>query len=164
MARTVNVAQRGDTELHRVVLGITEIAGDVVAGRAAYLKAGCYACHGGIKNRQTTIFGPALNGVTLRLKRTELADAIVYPSKQVVERFKASVLITNDGQALQGFITEQSADFVSITDLKNKVTRLPRSEVDEIKVQNVSLMPSRLLSRFSDEEIKNLIAFLHSLR
>ena len=164
VARTENVAQRGDAELHRVVLGITEIAGDVVAGRAAYLKAGCYACHGGIKNRQTTIFGPALNGVTLRLKRTELADAIVYPSKQVVERFKASILITNDGQALQGFITEQSADFVSITDLKNKVTRLPRSEVDEIKVQNVSLMPSRLLSRFSDEEIKNLIAFLHSLR
>ncbi|MEE3373354.1 MAG: HEAT repeat domain-containing protein [Planctomycetota bacterium] len=164
VARAANVAERDDAELHRQVAGIAEIAGDVVAGRAAYLKAGCYACHGGIKNRQTTIFGPALNGVTLRLKRTELADAIVYPSKQVVERFKASVLITNDGQALQGFITEKSADFVSITDLKNKVTRLPRSEVDEIKVQNVSLMPSRLLSRFSDEEIKNLIAFLHSLR
>jgi putative heme-binding domain-containing protein len=124
----------------------------------------CYACHGGIEDRKTTIFGPALNGVTLRLKRIELADAIVYPSKQVVERFKASVLITTSGKQYSGFITEQSDDFVSITDIQNKITRVPRVKVDSIELQKTSLMPKRLLGTFTDEQVRDIMAFLQSLK
>ena len=138
--------------------------GDVSKGRALYLKTGCYACHGGIVDRKITIFGPPLNGVTLRLKRTELADAIVYPSKQVVERFKASLLITTSGNQYNGFITEQTDDFVSITDLQNKITRLPKSEVESIRLQETSLMPAKLLNSLSDQQVRDLLAFLKSLR
>ena len=158
------LAQRPDEELHKLVANLQEIKGDLVKGRGLYLKAGCYACHGGIEDRKTTIFGPALNGVTLRLKRIELADAIVYPSKQVVERFKASVLITTSGKQYSGFITEQSDDFVSITDIQNKITRVPRVKVDSIELQKTSLMPKRLLGTFTDEQVRDIMAFLQSLK
>jgi putative heme-binding domain-containing protein len=105
-----------------------------------------------------------LNGVTLRLKRAELADAIVYPSKQVAERFKASLLITTSDNLYNGFITEQTDDFVSITDLQNKITRLPRSEVDSIQLQETSLMPAKLLNGLSDQQVRDLLAFLKSLK
>ena len=99
-----------------------------------------------------------------RLKRAELADAIVYPSKHVVERFKASVVVTDDGKILKGFITERNADFLSVTDLQNRVTRLRQDEVESVQTQNVSLMPAKLLSRLTDEEIRDLLAFLNGLR
>ena len=100
----------------------------------------------------------------MRLKRTELADAIVYPSKQVVERFKASLLITTSGNQYNGFITEQTDGFVSITDLQNKITRLPKSEVESIRLQETSLMPAKLLNSLSDQQVRDLLAFLKSLR
>ncbi|MCH2113809.1 MAG: HEAT repeat domain-containing protein [Pirellulales bacterium] len=156
--------QRSDREIHELIVGIEKIEGNVNDGRALYLKAGCYACHGGLEDQKTTIFGPALGGVTLRLNRSELADAIVFPSKQVVERFKTSVVLTSDGQTVSGFVTEKSDTFVSITDIENKVTRLPRDEVESIQLQDVSLMPERLLSGFSDDQIRDLLAFLASLK
>jgi len=102
--------------------------------------------------------------VTLRLKRGELADALVYPSKQVAERFRATQLTTKDGRTLSGFITEQSDDFVSITDLQNTVTRLPRNSVKSIDAQGASLMPARLLNMVSDDDLRDLLAFLASLK
>ncbi len=161
LTRTV---QRPDEEIHKLIASLGQIQGDANKGRALYLKAGCYACHGGIADRKTTIFGPPLNGATLRLKREELADAIVYPSKQVVERFKASVLLTTGGKQYSGFITERTDDFVSVTDLQNKITRLPRSEVDSIQLQQTSLMPTKLLNGLSDQQVRDLLAFLQSLK
>ena len=104
-----------------------------------------------------------MNGVTLRLNPTELADAIVYPSKQVPERFKATLLTTISGEQYNGFITEQTDDFVSITDLQNQITRLKKSMVDSIKPQETSLMPAKLINGFTDEQVANLLTFLKSL-
>ena len=164
VARASAVAPRADAEIHALIAGMEKIAGNAERGRAIYLRASCYACHGGLATQQTTIFGPSLGGVVQRLKRAELADAIVYPSKHVVERFKASVVVTDDGKILKGFITERNADFLSVTDLQNRVTRLRQDEVESVQTQNVSLMPAKLLSRLTDEEIRDLLAFLNGLR
>ncbi len=96
----------------------------------------------------------------MRLKRDELADAISYPSKRVAERFKATELETTDGQALSGFVAENSDEFVSLTDLQNKVTRLPQAKVRSMKAQETSLMPAKLLSALSEKDLRDLLAFL----
>ena len=160
----VKAVQRSDEVIHKLIASNEPIQGDISQGRIMYLRAGCYACHGGIEDRETTIFGPPLNGITLRLNRKELADAIVYPSRQVPERFKASTLITSSGNRYNGFITEQTEDYVSVTDLQNKVTRLPKSEVDSMQLQQMSLMPMKLMNGFSNKQVGDLLAFLESLK
>lgn len=155
---------RSDKQIYQLIANRKQFDGNIENGRAVYLKTGCYACHGGIANRTTTIFGPALSGATLRLKRSELADAIVYPSKQVVERFKASMIATVDGKTQTGFITEQTDDDVTITDIDNNITRIPREDIEEIKAQNKSLMPDTLLNGLSNNEINDLLTFLNSLK
>jgi putative heme-binding domain-containing protein len=135
-----------------------------VKGRQIYLNTGCFACHGGLGEKGATLFGPALSGVVLRLNRKELADALVYPSLQVAERFRATEVETTEGMVLGGFITEQSDEFVSITDLQNKVTRLPRAKVKQIKAQESSLMPEKLLSTLSENDVQDLMAFLASMK
>ena len=82
----------------------------------------------------------------------------------MAERFKAQEVHTHDGRTLSGFLTEQSENFVAITDLQNQVTRLPRGAVKEIKAQETSLMPAKLLNRFSREDMAHLMTFLHHMK
>ena len=49
-------------------------------------------------------------------------------------------------------------------DLQNKITRLPKSEVESIRLQETSLMPAKLLNSLSDQQMRDLLAFLKSLR
>ena len=156
--------QLNDSALHALIAGMKEYSGDLARGRQVYLEASCFACHGGVDDQSSAVFGPALAGVTKRLNTTELTDALVYPSRQVPERFKAQEVLTTDDKTLNGFLTEHSEDFIAITDLQNQVTRLPRSAVKEIKPQETSLMPTKLLNRFSREDIAHLMAFLHQLK
>ena len=74
------------------------------------------------------------------------------------------MLLTINGNRYNGFITEKTEDFVTITDLQNKITRLSRSEVDSIQIEETSLMPMKLLNGFSDQQLWDLLAFLKSLK
>ncbi|MEM7384818.1 MAG: c-type cytochrome, partial [Verrucomicrobiota bacterium] len=162
--RTVPGEQLDDAALHTLLVKMKTYEGDRGRGRQVYLEASCFACHGGVEEASGAVFGPALNGVTKRLNASELADALVYPSRQVAERFKAREVHTNDGRTFSGFLTEQSENFVAITNLQNQVTRLPRSAVKEIKAQETSLMPAKLLNRFSREDMAHLMAFLDQMK
>jgi putative heme-binding domain-containing protein len=121
----------------------------------------CNACHGGgvTPGREGRIFGPDLAGVTRRLSRVELADALVYPSKQVPDRFKAFEIELKDATPLTGFITEQDTEAVTLAD-REQVHRIARSQIRAITPQNLSLMPANLLNRLSWEDIRDLMAFL----
>lgn len=156
--------QLDDATLHDLLVTMKDYKGDRGRGRQIYLEASCFACHGGVNEASGAVFGPALAGATKRLNASELADALVYPSRQVAERFKAQEVHTHDGRTLSGFLTEQSENFVAITDLQNQVTRLPRGAVKEIKAQETSLMPAKLLNRFSREDMAHLMTFLHHMK
>ncbi|MEE3055303.1 MAG: HEAT repeat domain-containing protein [Planctomycetota bacterium] len=151
-------------QVRALIAGTKKIEGNATNGRLAYLKAGCFACHGGIKNKETTIFGPPLAGVTQRLNREELADSLAFPSKAVAERFRAMQVVTSKGQVLSGFITENSDTHVTITDIKNKIHRIPKKEVRDLREQKTSLMPADLLGPLSDQEIRDLLTFLQEMK
>ena len=102
--------------------------------------------------------------MTQRLNREELADAIAFPSKLVAERFRAMQVVTSRGQVLSGFITENSDTHVTITDIKNKIHRIPKKEVKDLREQKTSLMPADLLGPLNDQEIRDLLAFLQEMK
>ena len=151
-------------QVRALIAGTKKIEGNATNGRLAYLKTGCFACHGGIKNKETTIFGPPLVGVTQRLNREELADSIAFPSKLVAERFRGTTVVTSKGQILTGFLTENSDTHVTITDIKNKIHRIPKKEVRDLREQKTSLMPPGLLGPLNDQEIRDLLTFLQELK
>ncbi|MDG1890485.1 MAG: HEAT repeat domain-containing protein [Verrucomicrobiota bacterium] len=155
---------RSNHLLRKMLLEMNAFNGNPAQGRQVYLKAGCFACHGGTGVNKGTLFGPALTGVTQRLNREELADAIVYPSKQVAERFKATQVTLKDGQVLDGFLTGETDELISVTDLSNRVTQVPKSEILAMKAQDSSLMPEMLLNGFSESEILDLMTFIHQFK
>ena len=124
----------------------------------------CHTCHGGgsAPGREGRLFGPDLAGVTRRLSRAELADAIVYPSKAVADRFKTVELERADGTVLAGFVTDQTAEAVTFAD-QREVHRIPRTEIIRLAPRSASLMPDRLLGGLTNEEIRDLLAYLENL-
>jgi putative heme-binding domain-containing protein len=109
--------------------------------------------------REGKIFGPDLVGVTRRLSVPEFADALVYPSKHIPDRFKGLEIQTKAGAALTGFITDQDDQGITFAD-REQVHRFPRGEIKSMTPQSMSLMPERLMNRLSWDEIRDLLAFL----
>ena len=118
----------------------------------------------GLADKKAAIFGPDLAGVTKRLKPGEFADSIVYPSKQVAERFRNTMVVTSDGDVYTGVLTERNDRQVVVVDGENKVHRVAASEVEEVKALETSPMPEKLLNRFTDKDIRDLVSFLRSLQ
>jgi putative heme-binding domain-containing protein len=158
------VRTRSNEALHRFLLSNRAGNGNPIRGAQVYERLQCHACHGGGSSPGDAgrLFGPELAGVTRALQPAELADALVYPSKQVADRFKAVELETKDGLSFSGFITEQDDQTVTLAD-REQVRRIPRAEIELIAPQNESLMPEGLLTGLSDAEIRDLLAYLDQL-
>jgi putative heme-binding domain-containing protein len=154
---------RSDEQIHAYLLSKESAGGNAVKGREVYLQVQCFACHGGVKAKQETLFGPSLAGVTKRLKRTEIADALVYPSKTVEDRFKATLIELADGESLSGIVTSESDKELTLVTPLGKVHTIPAKQVQERRKHNSSPMPQNLLSALSNEEIRDLLAFLEEV-
>ena len=77
----------------------------------------------------------------------------------MADRFKAHELRLKDGEPLVGFITEQTEDTVTLA-ARDQVHRILRSRIQSIAPQATSLMPERLVNVLTDDEVRDLLAFL----
>jgi putative heme-binding domain-containing protein len=159
-----NKPERPDAEIYNSLINASLDAGDAMRGRKIYERLLCNSCHAGgqTPGQEGRLFGPDLAGVTARMTRPELADAIVYPSKTVEDRFKPMAVSLKDGRELTGFVTERAADHVTFADATT-VHRLAPAEILNIAPQQQSLMPEGLLRTLSDQEIAHLLKFLSTL-
>ena len=156
--------EKSDEEVRQFLMSDAARRGDAARGSHVYEALQCQTCHGGgvTPGREGRLFGPDLAGVTRRLTPEELADAIVYPSKQVADRFKAMEISLKDTTTFTGFLTEQTAESITLVD-REQVRRIPRSDVRSMSSLSASLMPERLLNRLSWAEMSDLLAFLEDI-
>jgi putative heme-binding domain-containing protein len=155
--------ERSNEELRKLLLSEEARGGRADRGRPIYA-ALCARCHGGTDDLPagTVLFGPDLTGVTRRLGREEIADSIVFPSKVVAERFRATAVALTDGEVLSGFVTDQDEKTLTLVDAA-RVHRLDRSRIRATKAQETSLMPELLLNRLGVADVRDLVAFLEEV-
>jgi putative heme-binding domain-containing protein len=153
--------EQADADLFLLIFSNQLTNGNAARGGQIYEKLQCHTCHSGGVNpgREGRIFGPDLAGVARRLNRQELADSLVYPSKQVPDRFKAFELTLKDSTTLTGFITEQNTNMVTFVE-RDQVRQIPRANIASLTPQKSSLMPEKLMNRLTREELADLMAFL----
>ncbi|MDA1050500.1 MAG: c-type cytochrome [Planctomycetota bacterium] len=132
--------------------------GDAAAGFQLYEKtcASCHKLHG-----QGIAVGPDLTGAE-RKDRLKLIRNIVDPSSEVRPQYISHVAITSDGRVLTGLLAESNAETITLLDAKNKRTVLSRSDLEELRESTVSLMPEKLLDPLTDQQIRDLLAYLQS--
>ncbi len=132
--------------------------GNVANGKAVFEKT-CAVCHQlfGHGNK----IGPDLTTAN-RSDRAALLGNIVDPSAVIRREFMNYIVVTTSGRVLTGVMAEQDGASVTIVDANNQRTKIPRSEVDELRESDVSLMPERLLDKLTSQELRDLFAYLQS--
>ena len=132
--------------------------GDAARGREHFEKvcANCHKLHG----KGLTI-GPDLSGAE-RKNRDLLIRNIVDPSSVIREQYLTHTAATTDGRVLSGLLAESNAETITLLDAKNKRTVLNRKDLDELQESPVSLMPEKLLDTLTDQQLRDLFAYLQS--
>ncbi len=131
--------------------------GNASQGRLLFSKS-CANCH--------TLFGegkkiaPDLTGAQ-RVNLNYLLENIIDPSATVSENFRMTVFTLEDGRVLNGVIVERSEKTLTVQTATDRVT-LQKVEIEEQRDSKLSMMPENLLGLLSEDQIRDLIAYLQS--
>jgi putative heme-binding domain-containing protein len=132
--------------------------GDPARGKALAAKT-CLVCHQLFG--EGAAIGPDLTAVD-RKNLEVLLPNVIDPSAVIREGYQQYVVATADGRVLSGLLAENTADRVTVLDAKGVRTALPKGEVESVTRAEASLMPEGLLDAFSDQELRDLFAYLRS--
>jgi putative heme-binding domain-containing protein len=132
--------------------------GDAAVGRVHFDKVcgNCHKLHG-----KGNAVGPDLTGAE-RKNRDLLVRNIVDPSAVVREQYIMHVALTADGRIFNGLLAESTPETITLLDAKNKRTVLNRADIEELRESTVSLMPEKLLDPLTEQQIRDLFAYLQT--
>ncbi|MCA9064147.1 MAG: hypothetical protein KDA96_13840 [Planctomycetaceae bacterium] len=136
-----------------------ESPGDVSIGREVFRRR-CSTCHQ-LEN-YGTIVGPDLGALTNR-DSLWLLTTILDPNKDVDGRFLSWSALTTDGLVYTGMIVEESATEIRLREAGGKEHVIARSEIDEFRSSQKSVMPEGLERDMSIDDFRHVIAYLQGM-
>jgi putative heme-binding domain-containing protein len=154
--RLGQTSEQKQRDIERIRAIITKGKGSPEKGRALF-QMSCGACH--MLHGEGGKIGPDLSGYE-RDNLDFLLPAIVDPNLGIREEFTSFVLATTDGQTLTGYLTENQPQSVTILDLAQNKVLIPRERIKTLTASPVSLMPESLLAAYTDEQLRDLFAWV----
>jgi len=132
------------------------VPGDPHSGHAVFKKV-CAQCHK-IYGEGADV-GPdiTLNG---RNNWEQLLSNVLDPSLVIGKGYQARLLATADGRVLTGLPVEETDQQVVLKVQGGKLETIPRSEIEQFKVSELSMMPEALEKQLTPQELADLFAFL----
>lgn len=88
-----------------------------------------------------------------------LLDNIIDPSGVVNADFQMRIVLLADGRTLNGLIASQSERTITLK-MQSETVVIDRSQIDEMEVSKLSLMPEGLLDSLTRSDARDLIAYL----
>src|SRR5262249_23104878 len=129
-----------------------------VAGKALFTQH-CATCHT-LFNEGNKI-GPELTGAD-RKNLEVLLTNVVDPSGYIRPEYVAYYVTLKDGRTLDGLVVETTPATVTLLNGKNEKTVVRREQIEEMAPSATSLMPEKLLDTLTDQQIRDLFAYLQS--
>src|SRR5262249_46083883 len=130
-------------------------AANLPRGRALFNQV-CASCH--VLYGEGQAIGPNLTGSN-RDNLDYLLENIIDPSAVVAADFKMSVVTLKNGRVLTGVVVEPTERTLAVQTQTERI-KLDRDEVDNIRPTAQSLMPDGLFAALSEEQVRDLIAYL----
>jgi putative membrane-bound dehydrogenase-like protein len=128
-------------------------------GRLVFSRT-CASCHRLFD--QGGAIGPELTG-SQRANLDYVLENLLDPSAIVPFDYRVTVLETKDGRYLTGIIKHED-DRTLTVQTQNDAVVVPKSEIESRNQSGLSLMPDGLLDKMTNEELRDLIAYLASSR
>ncbi|HXG60774.1 MAG TPA: hypothetical protein VNO22_05350, partial [Planctomycetota bacterium] len=131
---------------------------DVFFGR----RAGCGACHA--VGREGGTVGPDLTRIGAVRAGRDLLESILVPSATFAQGYEPYQARTADGDVFSGILARRTEEGIVLRDAAGAETALPRRRIRDLRRGSVSIMPEGLERNLSEDEFRDLLAFLRSLR
>jgi putative membrane-bound dehydrogenase-like protein len=122
----------------------------------------CVKCHR-VSGEGGTV-GPELTGVGAKYARDDLIASVLFPSAKIFSGYEPVVVATADGRVSTGIVKSETPEALEIEDADGKRIKIPKSDIDERKLSDVSLMPNGLAEGLTKEDFADVIAYLESLK
>ena len=87
---------------------------------------------------------------------------VVNPSAEIREGFENYIARTADGRTLTGFIADQDANVVVLRGADGQNISLARDDIEDLRASRTSLMPDGQLKDLTDQQIRDLFAYLRA--
>jgi putative heme-binding domain-containing protein len=145
-------------EIGRMTAVIRQFAGVPKPGKAIFERT-CANCH--------TLYSKGGKvGPDLTTYRRDDLDTmllnIVNPSAEIREGYGTTVVATEDGRVLSGIVVERDKNVLVLRGADGKTVALSRSEIESEQTAATSLMPQGLLKGLSDQDLRDLFAYLRT--
>ena len=141
--------------LHLVLSGLSVIVieKDYVGRHASGVNAG------GVRR-----LGPDLSEIGSKLSRQAMFESIIYPSAGISHNYEAYTLVLVSGTTVNGLITSETDDSISIKGDDAIIRTFKMDEVEEKVKQKISLMPADLQKLMSVQELTDVVDYLMTLK
>jgi putative membrane-bound dehydrogenase-like protein len=135
---------------------------DVDAGRRVFFHPKltvCYRCHR-VEGRGQEV-GPDLSTVG-RNERRHILESILQPSANVAPHYQVWQIEMNDGKLHTGMLIKTVLDEYTYLDTKGNQFKLNTRNIDKVIPVPTSIMPDGLPDMLTDQELRDLLAYLCS--
>ncbi|HXG11094.1 MAG TPA: c-type cytochrome, partial [Gemmataceae bacterium] len=139
---------------------VLALTGDAVRGQQVYAAhcASCHRLHG-----QGVAVGPDLATVSSRAKEALLVD-ILDPNRAIDPAYVDYVLVTQNGQVVNGIIAAETATSVTLRRAERQETTVLRKDIAEMRSTGVSLMPEGVEKSLTPQDLADLLELLRRER
>lgn len=141
-------------------LKLLEGPGDAEIGRRIFFNskvALCSSCHR--HSGRGNVVGPDLTLIAQQGDRAAILRSILEPHREVAPQFYPSVVELKDGTTFTGILLRSSSTEV-FRDLTGKEKSFPEADILKRTELRTSLMPPGLVLSLTNEELRDLLAFL----
>lgn len=160
-AVTAKVPRVGRLPVEEVVAAVEGMHGDPKRGQQLFTDLSCVACH--TTRADEAPKGPFLGKTAGTLRRREIVESILLPSKVIAEGYNTYIFALANGKILEGFIVRETKDLVVIRTSAAEEHTIAIKDIDERKKSDKSLMPEGLVANLTVQDLASLVDYVQSL-
>lgn len=145
------------------VTELVKLKGDAANGRMVFFSTGtCHKCH--VVDGTGRDVGPNLSEIGGKLSREAMFESVLYPSAGISHNYETWTVVKTDGTTLNGLLVSSTDAEISLKGEDAVIRAVPKSEVDELVKQKISLMPADLQKTMSTQELADVVEYMQTLR
>ena len=150
----------------RHATGDPQLSGDPLSGRRVFFHHNgplCAKCHM-VQGRGGQV-GPDLTVIARTADREKLLNSILEPSKEIAPQFTPWIIQTTNGKTHTGFILEDNrTGQIKLGTPEGDAIVIHEDEIETREPSKTSVMPEKLRERMTTQELRDLLAFLLTLK
>ena len=138
---------------------------DAEAGRRLFYHPqgpACSKCH--LANGRGGRIGPDLSRTIGSMNRIQLIQSLLEPSREIAPQYINWTFETDAGLVVSGLLVREDNGMTIVANPEGVLTELNTSQIVSRTPQTVSIMPDKLHEYVTLQELRDLIAFLDTLR